>query len=293
MSDMNVKQPEMKVREKLDFELDETIPRYWVEGDPFKTRIMDAMQIGFPEGERYFITSVRAFRGDIKDPQQLAEVNDFIKQEAQHGIAHTRYNEIMKKQGVPVDEILAEQKQMLKDKYINGLSPKYNLALTAGFEHFTALMADAFFSKKEVVDGFDPRMKAMLAWHAVEEMEHRSVAFDVMQKVAKIGYFLRCRAMAYGTWETTRVMYKLANQMLKADGFSRKERIKMFIKNLGWLYGRKGVFSSFARPLLAYFKPNFHPEDIPVVHNYPAWLKTFNETGSPAKASEAFLAAAH
>lgn len=292
MAYAQVKQPEMEVREKLDFGLDETIPKYWVDGCPFRTRVMDALQITFPDGERYFISSVRAFRDQIKDDKQLADVKAFTRQEAQHGIAHTKYNKLMKRQGMPVDEIVNEHK-VLMDRYLKKYSPEFNVALTAGFEHFTALMAEAFFSKKDFVAGFDPRMKAMLAWHAVEEMEHRSVAFDVMQKVAKVGYFKRAWAMLYGTWETQRTLFGNANRMLKADGFSRLERAKLMLKNLGWMYGTKGIFSSFTLPLLAYFKPGFHPEDIPVVHNYPAWIKVYEKTGNPTKASEAFIAAAH
>lgn len=289
----HVEQPEMEVREKLDFGLDETIPRYWVDGCPFRTRIMDAMQITFPEGERYFITAVRAFKDDITDPKQLEDVKAFTRQEAQHGIAHTKYNELLKKQGLPVDEILQENKSMIRDKYLAKFSDEFNVALTAGFEHFTALMAEAFFARKYVSEGFDPRMRTMFAWHAVEEMEHRSVAFDVMQKVAKVGYFKRSWAMAYGTLETTRSMFSIANTMLKADGFTRWERLKLLGKNLGWMYGRKGVFSSFTKPLLSYFRPSFHPEEIPVVHNYPAWISAYNESGDPTKAGEAFIAAAY
>jgi len=288
-----IEQPEMDVREKLDFGLDETITRYWVDGCPFRTRIMDAIQVTFPDGERYFIMTVRAFKDKITDPKQIEDVKAFTRQEAQHGIAHTKFNELLKTQGMPIDEILKEHKDYLNNKYLGRFSDEFNIALTAGFEHYTALMAEAFFSRKEVVAGFDPRMKTLLAWHAVEEMEHRSVAFDVMQKVAKVGYFKRSWAMAYGTWETMRFMFINANKLLKADGFSRWERVKLFAKNIGWMYGRKGIFSSFTKPLLAYFKPNFHPESIPVVHNYPAWLKVYNETNDPTKAGEAFIAAAY
>ncbi|MCH2158776.1 MAG: metal-dependent hydrolase [Oleiphilaceae bacterium] len=285
-------QPDMDVREKLDFGLDETIPKYWLDGNPFRTRLMDAMQVTFPDGERYFITAVRAFRDQIEDPTQLEDVKAFTRQEAQHGIAHTKFNNLLKKQGMPIDEILSEHKEII-DKYLNEYSPEYNVALTAAFEHFTALMAEAFFSKKYVSEGFDHRMKTMFAWHAIEEMEHRSVAFDVMQKVAKVGYFMRVWAVIYGTYETMRIMFTNGDKLLKADGFSKWERRKMFIKNLPWMYGRKGVFSSFTKPLFAYLKPGFHPEKIPVVHNYPAWVEEYNKSGDPAKACDALLAAAH
>lgn len=293
MSEQKQYQPEMDVREKLDFGLDETIAKYWVDGCPFRTRIMDAMQISFPEGERYFIMSVRPFKQDITDAKQLDDVKAFMRQEAQHGIAHNQYNELLKKQGIPVDEIVDQHKDIIQNKYLKKFSKEFNIALTAGFEHYTALMAEAFFSRKEVVAGFDPRMKNLLAWHAVEEMEHRSVAFDVMQNVANVSYSMRVWAMMYGTFQTLRFMFSNANTMLKADGFSRWERLKLLSQNLGWMYGRKGVFSSFTKPLFAYFKPSFHPEHIPVVHNYPAWVSVFNKTGDAAAAGKAFVAAAH
>ncbi|HCO08203.1 MAG TPA: metal-dependent hydrolase, partial [Acinetobacter ursingii] len=72
------------VRSKLDFKL-EDVPRFWFAGDPFRTRVFDALSLTFPDGERYFIECVRLFRDKIQDPDLQARVADFIKQEAQHG----------------------------------------------------------------------------------------------------------------------------------------------------------------------------------------------------------------
>lgn len=83
------------VRTNLDFKLDD-IPRFWFGDDPFRTRIFDALSLTFPEGERYFIESVRLFRDKIEDPELQQKVKDFIRQEAQHGIAHDKMNDLMK-----------------------------------------------------------------------------------------------------------------------------------------------------------------------------------------------------
>ena len=82
-------------RENIDFGLDASIPRYWYDNDPYKTRVMDGMQLYFPDGERYFITSVRPYRERITDPVLARHVKDFIRQEGQHGIAHTRFNQLL------------------------------------------------------------------------------------------------------------------------------------------------------------------------------------------------------
>ena len=127
-------QPEIEARKDIDFGLDENLPKYWHSNDPFKTRIHDALQSTFPEGERYFISSVRAFRDQIKDENLIHEVKEFTVQEAQHGIAHTKYNNLLAKQGMPMERLLAEHKDKTKEDE-RKWSPEYNLAITAAAEH--------------------------------------------------------------------------------------------------------------------------------------------------------------
>lgn len=279
-------------RENIDFGLDASIPRYWYANDPYKTRVMDGMQLYFPEGERYFITSVRPFREQISDPILAKHVKDFTRQEGQHGIAHTQFNQLLRDQGMPVDEMLAMQKKR-NNFWLTRFSQEFNLALTGAFEHFTALLAEGFFTRKQVMEGADPRVKALFAWHAIEEMEHKAVVFNVMTTVAKVGYLKRSAAMIYATLEMTFETYRSTDVLLKADGFSWLERKRMFFAHLPWMYGRNGVFSSFSGMILAYLKPGFHPDDIPVVHNYPDWIQAYERTGDPGQACDALIAAAY
>lgn len=179
---------EIVVRKDLDFGLDsDDIPRYWMAGDAFRTRVFDAVQATFPDGERYFISAVRAFRNRITDPRLLQDVKDFTMQEGQHGQVHTRYNERLRRQGIDIDAFVRHTKAMC-DQRLKHLPDEYNVALTAALEHFTAMMAELFFAEKEVLEGADERVRAMFAWHAIEEMEHKAVAYDVMKEVADVGY---------------------------------------------------------------------------------------------------------
>lgn len=279
-------------RSELDFKFDENIPRFWMNNDPFKTRVFDGVQMSFPDGERYFISSVRAFKDEIRDPELKQQVKDFTWQEGQHGKVHTDFNERLKEQGIPVDRMLKVVRGIL-DRRSKRRSKKYNLAMTAALEHFTAMMAEVFFSNKEVMEGADPNVRSMLAWHAIEEMEHKSVAFDVMQKVAKVGYGLRALTMMHAIFVFNLHTVLFTWALLKHDGFTAWQRLTLFAKGLGWLYGPKGLYTKILPGLLTYFKPGFHPWQTKTVHSYPIWLSTYEETGSAMLAGQAMYEAAH
>ncbi|REH39126.1 hypothetical protein DFR26_1307 [Paraperlucidibaca baekdonensis] len=281
------------VRRDLDFGLShDDIPRYWMAGDAFMTRVFDAVQSTFPDGERYFISAVRAFRDRITDPKLLADVKDFTQQEGQHGQVHTRYNDRLRRQGIDIDAF-TRRTRVITERRLKNLSPEYNIAMTAALEHFTAMMADLFFAEKTMMQGADARVRALFAWHAIEEMEHKAVAFDVMQQVAGVGYATRVTAMTHAS-----VLFSLYTVvspwfMLAMDGYSKTERLKLYGKHLGWMFGpRKGILPRLLPMLASYYRPGFHPNHIPTVHNYAAWLETFERTGDSIAAADAMHEAA-
>ncbi|EXA64583.1 metal-dependent hydrolase [Acinetobacter variabilis] len=278
------------VRSNLDFKLSE-IPRYWFGGDPFLTRMFDALSLTFPDGERYFIQSVRLFRDQIKDPGLQKRVADFIRQEAQHGIAHDKMNNLMREQDMPVDQFIQRLNYMMNYDLKNR-SPEYNIAVTAAAEHLTALMAETFYGQKDTLRNAHPFVRAMFAWHAIEEMEHRDVAFDVMKDVAKTPEWLR----QYTLLITTLLMFGFtiyrANVMLKHDGFSPLQRLQMNIRGLPWFFGKKGTLTRMGKQYRDWFKKDFHPSQHPLIAQYDVWVKTLAETGDPIQAGDAFWQAA-
>ncbi len=284
--------PTIVPREKLDFGLDGDIPRFWLDNDAFKTRFFDAMSTLFPVGERFFITCVRDYKDRIQDPAMLEDIKNFTRQEGQHSMLHTRYNDRLQAQGVRVDRILAGQEKRLFGIMRKFCSPEFTLGMTAAAEHITAIMAECFAERGEIFVNADRRIRALYVWHAMEEMEHKAVAFDVMQKIAKVGYFTRMRSMLLVALMFPFHTFRIMRHMLKVDGFSRWQRTKIWAKGLWWLYKPNGLLTPVLGSFLAYAKPGFHPWQQEVVPSYQKWMEALASTGDPIVAGDRLQAAA-
>src|SRR5690606_32518113 len=198
----------------------------------------------------------RDYRDRITDPQLAAEVRDFIYQEGQHGMVHTRFNDRLREQGIAVDTVLDKQKRVMFGFFRKYFPRRFTLAQTAAAEHMTALMAHGFFNNRMFADA-DPRIRAMYAWHAVEEIEHKAVAFDVFKKVARGGYFTRVLSMLQVALTFPLHVFLIMRHMFAVDGL--KGRTRIWLRGLWWLYGPGGLYPRLLPHFLQYFKPGFHP----------------------------------
>ena len=289
----NYSEKKITVRKNMDFSQND-IPKYWFAGSPFKTRVADALQMTFPVGERYFIESVRAYRDDITDEQLKAEVKDFIMQEAQHGISHEQINDLLRAQGMPINRMEKTLKNIL-NSHTKELSREFNIAHTAATEHLTALMAKAFFHYRSTMEGVDPNMRGLLAWHAVEEMEHRAVAFDVMKHASDTKEIQRYTAMALVSTLMPIFTLTRAVIMLRVDGFSVLQIARMMVSKDGlpWLFAKGGILRGVATEYADWYRRDFHPNMHPMVHNYQDWVAVYEKTGDPIEAGNAMWAAGY
>ena len=276
-------------RKGPDLGLDGDIPRYWLGGDAFKTRFFDAMSVLFPEGEKFFIACVRDYRDQIQDPELRAQVKDFMYQEGQHGMVHTQFNDRLKAQGIGVDHILEEQKRIMFGFFRKKLPKVYTLGQTAAAEHMTALMAHGFFSAGLMNDA-DPRIRAMYAWHAVEEIEHKAVAYDVFKKVARGSYLTRVLSMLQVSLTFPLHVFMIMAHMFRVDGV--KNSFSLWARGLWWLYGWGGLYPRLLPHYLAYFIPGFHPWQHGDMTVYRRWTQRFHETGGDAIAAADAVATA-
>src|SRR5262245_37143560 len=72
-----------------------SVPRDWANEDAFETTFLNALSLLFPEGERFFVESVKQHKDLVTDPELQREVIGFIGQEAMHGKEHRAFNELL------------------------------------------------------------------------------------------------------------------------------------------------------------------------------------------------------
>jgi uncharacterized protein len=165
----------------LLIDLERPIDRHWCNGDPFLTAWFNALSMSFPVGEQFFMDSVRNGLNALPYKQQAAlraKVQGFIGQEATHRRFHALFNAQIEKHGLcNAWEPRARRRMQL----LEGCDLRHGLAITAANEHFTALFAEWLLSHPQLLDGCEPRLKALWLWHSAEGAEHKCTAFDLYQ----------------------------------------------------------------------------------------------------------------
>ena len=159
----------------------QAIRRHYFANSPVMSHLLTALSSTFPIGEQFFVHSVRNVRDKVKDENLQAQIAAFIGQEAMHSKAHAEFNAAWRSENYNLDRFQAWLAR--KDDYVKNLHPKIQLAITCAFEHFTALLGGYILRHPEVLATLDEDAAKLWVWHAIEEIEHRAVAFDVYQAV--------------------------------------------------------------------------------------------------------------
>ena len=239
----------------IKFGIGPDMPKYWVSGDPFLTHFMNALSVIFPPGERMFMDAVKAVRERVEHPETRADIGGFLAQEALHSREHSALNEALRKLGYPVrkmEEGLAERIRVAT-KF---RGKKMSLAVTVALEHMTALLGFKLLTQEHVRALCDERVLPIWMWHAVEEMEHKAVAFDTYQEVYG-DYLPRAIALVTGTIGLFGTAHIFQYYLLKRDGLAHDP--KLWAKGLWRLWGPKGLLVDMLPQWLEYFRSDFHP----------------------------------
>jgi hypothetical protein len=239
---------------------------------------MASLSAVFPDGEDFFVRSVRHFRDQIADPDLKRQVAGFIGQEAMHGREHRAFNDRLGQLGYPTKYVeritrwgLATRERLL--------SAKSNLAVTAALEHFTATLAELLLTNDEArrLIG-NEEVRGLFVWHALEESEHKAVAFDVYKAV--------------GGSERTRVMTMNFISVVFLGGMALQIVASLLGDRATYRRGnvrrswRQFVNSPFIQPevwrrLRDYNRPDFHPDDHDTNELVARWREElFGEQGT-------------
>ena len=266
-------------RRDVDFDIDPSaVPRDWCNNDAYETTFLNALSLLFPEGEKFFVKSVQAQKDRVTDPQLLRDVAGFIGQEAMHGKEHRAFNELMLSHGyAEAPRVDAKLRWFLK-RVRRTLSPMSQLAVTCALEHFTAMLAERLLSDDSMREQMHPAVQGLWLWHALEESEHKAVAFDVY-RAAGGGYARRAWMMLV----TTAVFFAVTAMVHARLMATRKILWKPWRWARGltrmWIY--PGFFTRLVPAYLDYFRPGFHPNDRDTQALLASWRESlFGPNGS-------------
>ena len=273
--------PERKVpTRRISFEESlQSVPKHFAaDGDLIQSHVAASLSAVFPDGEDFFVKSVRHFRDQITDPTLKRQVAGFIGQEAMHGREHRAFNDRLAQLGYPTKQVerITEKGLALRWRL---LSPKSNLATTAALEHFTATLAELVLTSDETRALFgNEDVKNLFLWHALEESEHKAVAFDVYKAV---GGTERMRRVTMNV-----ITFGFLAGMVVQVGVSLlfdKATYKPGSLRKSWKRFRRSPIMrrELWQQLRDYNRPDFHPDDRNTTALVEQWrTELFGATGT-------------
>ncbi|HTL87296.1 MAG TPA: metal-dependent hydrolase, partial [Acidimicrobiia bacterium] len=227
-------------------------------GDLMHSHLGAALSAVFPDGERYFVRSVRNFRDQLDDVVLKRQVAGFIGQEAMHGTEHRLFNERLDELGYPTKwfERFTDKGLRFRERI---LPPIHNLAATAALEHYTATLAELLLESDETRALFgDETVKHLFVWHALEESEHKAVAFDVYKAV---GGSERVRVFNMNLITATFLTVMTAQMTVSLLTDRETYRPGNFVASWRRFWRSPVMQPRVWRRLRDYNRPGFHPND--------------------------------
>ena len=242
-------------RVRFEYSLDD-LPKHFADGDPIMSHVVATLSAMFPDGEDFFVRSVRRFRDDITDPELKRQVQGFIGQEAIHGREHREFNAKLAELGYPTKQIerFVDKGLRIRERM---QTARVSLAVTAALEHFTATFAERLLSSEEAQQSLGhPEVKSLFLWHALEESEHKAVAFDVYRHVGGKEWVRRVMMNVITAGFIAGVV--LSTTITVARDKKARRNIRASLKRLK---ASPFIDKAMWERLRDYNRPGFHPDD--------------------------------
>ena len=234
--------------------------RHWVRGDPYATAFFNALSAVFPHGETFMIRCMIPWAERVP-PSLGREVKAFIEQEAGHSREHVAMNRALIDAGYDIEPL---------DRKIRGFvnlfenaSDMVKLTATMCIEHFTAIIAAEILGDDRHLARTDPDLQELWVWHAIEEVEHKGVAYDVWKYATQ-----EWNPVRRWLWRSGFMMVITAsffvNRTLGQIELLRQDGVGFFKALTGVMrtgFGKNGIGRNVLRPWASFFRPGFHPWD--------------------------------
>ncbi|OHU97047.1 metal-dependent hydrolase [Mycobacterium talmoniae] len=254
------------------------LERHYVQGDLVMSHVVAVLSALFPQGEDFFVRSVRHYADRITDPDLKKAVAGFTGQEVSHGREHRALNDQLQLMGYPTARIdRFTEKGLARAERL--YPPRYRLAVTAALEHYTAALAETLLSDPDAREILgDTEVRSVLLWHALEESEHKAVAFDVYRAVGGTER-MRILAMCVTTCMFLGVLLLHTTRSLLADR-AAYHPVRL-VKSIAALRHSPFLRRAVIRRVAAYLRPGFHPNDNDNTALLDEWTaRLFGEQGS-------------
>ena len=245
-------------RRDYQFGRDNPHPRWWMGNDPIATAFYNGLSALFPLGERFFMDSVKSFR-HATDGKLKEQVADFLFQEAMHTREHVVFNKMATDAGYDIKKLENRAGRILGWARKKGAIKQ--LAATAALEHFTAMLAHAVLADPRHFAGAPEEARQMWEWHAMEEIEHKAVAYDTYMAALRkwpgvIRWALRSIVMFVATILFIYAVVLNTRDLFREDGINTG---KSWRQLFSFLFFKPGMMRAVLKSYFTYYKPGFHP----------------------------------
>jgi hypothetical protein len=257
----------MTVR-RMEFPWPEPVQARWNPARPEFSQIVNAASLAMPYLEPYLIATMRKALEKIEDPDLRRDVELYIGQESAHFRQHRQFNRRLAALGyaaVPAHEavLAADYRQFAKER-----SFLFNLAYAEGFEAMALTIGHMLVEERDFLfAGADPAVASLVLWHFVEEIEHKTVTFDVLHALDG-SYRWRIFGLLYAMIHImgrTRQGYK---RLLIEDGRWYRPRSRLAVYRV-----LLRIFRRLVPKLLRILRPGYDPREV----TDPEWVTRWRE----------------
>ncbi|OUS09037.1 metal-dependent hydrolase [Gammaproteobacteria bacterium 42_54_T18] len=267
----------------VQFDFSDTNP-HWLKDDPFSSHFVNSFHLVLPPGERYFCRVFAQALPLITDNELREDVKGFIHQEAIHSRQHTsaqiylesngyNYEHFNSKLDWVLEQVFGDSPfgmNYLKNRYTKDIWLTCRVGFIATMEHFTGFLGQWGLDNESWDKNGDATIVDLFKWHLAEEVEHRTVAFDLFEHLCttKLGFYVSRQAQMvvvaplfiHFIFDAFRVLVKQdEDRSMQKLGAKHILHLLAELEKVGKRTQNVPTFSFFVRETLRWVNPFFHP----------------------------------